>query len=437
MKKLKNTEALYDKKIKIIDNFLLNFKYKNDLKNEIILILDNIKTCTLLIKFLSEKFKLKAYGKQTTNFWTQRGYSFEEAKDLIKPFKIKRDKTTSPMNIDFWIKKGFSETDAVFNIKSQRKINKEYWLKKGFSEDESINKVKEIQSISANLYHIKKKLNPEKYKYSNSLTLDYYLNKGFNKDESIKKLKDRQTTFSKEICIEKYGQDSGLEIWKNRQIKWQDNLNNISKYNGTDGKTITMNYKITNYDLIKLINSISFKNKKEILDIIISSDNIESVIDKYVNILKNENEITFFKAVRPILNSTFFKLYYNVSREYIYSLILPKLSFIKCKYGNIRWYNNHICRSDNEYIIAHYLTNNNINYKYEKYYNLKINKMRCDFYLIDYDYYIEYNGMHETKYENKINFLKKENINNVILSKNVDEIILFINKLKKDYENKN
>jgi len=54
--------------------------------------------------------------------------------------------------------------------------------------------------------------------------LDYYIKKGFSEEEAEQKLKERQTTFSKETCISKYGEIEGLKKFKERQQKWQENL---------------------------------------------------------------------------------------------------------------------------------------------------------------------------------------------------------------------
>ena len=59
-------------------------------------------------------------------------------------------------------------------------------------------------------------------------TLQYYINKGHSIEESEKLLKERQTTFSLEKCIEKYGYDDGYKKWIDRQEKW---LNNYQKVN--------------------------------------------------------------------------------------------------------------------------------------------------------------------------------------------------------------
>lgn len=55
--------------------------------------------------------------------------------------------------------------------------------------------------------------------------INYYLEQGYDEEESKILLKERQSTFSKEICIQKYGEKKGLQIYTNRQEKWQNTLN--------------------------------------------------------------------------------------------------------------------------------------------------------------------------------------------------------------------
>lgn len=59
--------------------------------------------------------------------------------------------------------------------------------------------------------------------------LDYWLNKGLTEEEAKIALKERQTTFSLEKCIEKYGEIEGTKRWKERQDKWQNTLNSKSE----------------------------------------------------------------------------------------------------------------------------------------------------------------------------------------------------------------
>lgn len=58
----------------------------------------------------------------------------------------------------------------------------------------------------------------------NSTKLDYWIQKGYSHEEAIQKRKERQTTFTLEKCIEKYGEIEGRKKWLLRQEKWQKNL---------------------------------------------------------------------------------------------------------------------------------------------------------------------------------------------------------------------
>lgn len=97
----------------------------------------------------------------------------------------------------------------------------------------------------------------------NSTRIEYWLKKGFSELDSKIKIKERQTTFSKEICIEKYGQVEGLKIWKDRQDRWQATLN--AK---TDDEKLRIN-KAKQDRYTDISNSIS-KAELEIFDIICS-----------------------------------------------------------------------------------------------------------------------------------------------------------------------
>jgi len=57
-----------------------------------------------------------------------------------------------------------------------------------------------------------------------STRIEYWTDQGYSDEEARKLLKKRQTTFSKKICIEKYGEEQGLKRWQKRQDKWQETL---------------------------------------------------------------------------------------------------------------------------------------------------------------------------------------------------------------------
>jgi hypothetical protein len=55
--------------------------------------------------------------------------------------------------------------------------------------------------------------------------IEYWIKKGFDEEEAKLKVIERQSTFSKEICIKKYGEIEGLEKWQERQDKWLQSYN--------------------------------------------------------------------------------------------------------------------------------------------------------------------------------------------------------------------
>lgn len=59
-------------------------------------------------------------------------------------------------------------------------------------------------------------------------SIEYWLKKGYTEEEAKEKLSERQRTFTLEKCIKKYGEEKGLEIWKDRQFRWQLNYKHLN-----------------------------------------------------------------------------------------------------------------------------------------------------------------------------------------------------------------
>jgi len=61
---------------------------------------------------------------------------------------------------------------------------------------------------------------------NNSITtrLEYYTSRGYSEEDAKIALKKRQSSFTLEKCIEKYGEVGGVARWKERQRKWQETL---------------------------------------------------------------------------------------------------------------------------------------------------------------------------------------------------------------------
>ena len=86
---------------------------------------------------------------------------------------------------------------------------------KNFSKYEEIeNKEEHISNFAKEA--IKDRISPNQK--------EYYMVKGYSEEESIKMVSERQKTFSLDKCIEKYGEEKGLDKWKERQQKWQKSL---------------------------------------------------------------------------------------------------------------------------------------------------------------------------------------------------------------------
>lgn len=146
--------------------------------------------------------------------------------------------------------KNFTESEAKIHVKSFRKSSKYYWMKKGHTEKEALKLVIEFQTGVA-----KQAVSANKGRTDiRSTQLGYWLKKGYDEETAKLKLHNRQHTFSKSLCIEKYGEVEGLLIWKKRQDKWQSSLksnndmddidklkglsitNFINKFGAVDGK---------------------------------------------------------------------------------------------------------------------------------------------------------------------------------------------------------
>lgn len=267
----------------------IKLKIKNDLKETKnylnIKLLSNLNINYWLIRGWSieeanSKIKeLKSKRKKSktclqTEFWMNKGFSEEEAKNKIKniqsqnnkKFNKKRKespekyKTSSPMKTEFWVNKGLSEEEAKSKIKSFRKLNKQFWINRGFTKEDAIKKISDFQKNNVEKFNKKRKEFPEKYNGYLPTQLNYWIKKTKNIEEAKQKLKEHQTTFSLEICVEKYGEIDGYKIWKERQKKWKEKVFNGETYIG-QGQSILSNNIIN--EILKLDSSHFLYGKTE------------------------------------------------------------------------------------------------------------------------------------------------------------------------------
>jgi len=100
----------------------------------------------------------------------------------------------------------------------------DYYISIGYTNEEANIKVSENRKKQQEGTALAISTNPD----TSPLRIGYYINKGMSEDEAKEALRIRQTTFSLEICIEKYGEEEGKKVWQERQDKWQDTLTSKS-----------------------------------------------------------------------------------------------------------------------------------------------------------------------------------------------------------------
>ena len=81
--------------------------------------------------------------------------------------------------------------------------------------------------------------------HKNWTQFKYWMRRGHSEEEAKRIVSEKQKTFTKEKCIEKYGKERGLEIWSNRQKKWQKTLH--------ESQNLHVGYSKVSQELFKLI----------------------------------------------------------------------------------------------------------------------------------------------------------------------------------------
>lgn len=187
--------------------------------------------------YIRTLFTFPKQGSYTKQYWIARGWSEIESIYKSKEKNKTKNKGFSPFSIEFWLNKINPKTnklylreDAEYKRNSQRPIKKEYWIELGFSEERSI-LLAENQKYENNNSGAQSSKNRslQRKRASSIRCVEYYLLRGFTEEGAIYQVSLNQSTFSLEICIEKYGEELGREVWLKRQQKWQDKLNSKSQ----------------------------------------------------------------------------------------------------------------------------------------------------------------------------------------------------------------
>lgn len=102
-----------------------------------------------------------------------------------------------------------------------------------------------------------KKVQSERMPESYNTKIDFWINKGYSYEDAELQLIKRQKTFTLDKCVEKYGEEKGKLIYKERQIKWQKSL--------LDNGNLKCGYSLISQELFyKILDKYDIENRDKI-----------------------------------------------------------------------------------------------------------------------------------------------------------------------------
>jgi hypothetical protein len=280
--------------------------------------------------------------------------------------------------------------------------------------------VKKQKKNSKKLSENKKKY-PEKYYDKTPKRIEYWIKKGYSEDEAKKIISNSQKTFSKEICVKKFGKEDGINVFNERQKKWIKTLYENNNLEEINKKRNAFDYSKKSIE--SLIDRVSFlSDTKKTISFCIKENKIENFIECVVE----KTDIKNMSDIVPIISSKLVQNHYQTTNKIIKELFYVKSPNILNNnlYGHPVYHNGYRFKSIKEYKIAILLENKSIEYVYEKQY--PGSQFKCDFFLPKNEIYIEYYGMldgkkienldeRQKKYFNKMNeknlFCQEKNLN--------------------------
>lgn len=173
--------------------------------------------------FLSKNKRINHNSKLSKEYWLLKGLSLDKSKKEISKIR-KQLKGIHQTTRDYYrITTDMSEDEIIQFLKEKSHVSPEYWVSRNFADFED--KIKEHQEKASQEFAKKRQENPEEYSAVTHTQIGYWINKGFSEDEAKEKLSERQTTFSLDICIKKYGAEEGRRVFTKRQKMWNKSLN--------------------------------------------------------------------------------------------------------------------------------------------------------------------------------------------------------------------
>ena len=159
----------------------------------------------------------------------------------------------------------------------------------------------------------------------NTNQVKYWVNKGYSEEEAKQKVSERQTTFTLEKCIDKYGVEEGTRRYVERQKNWSNTMEDKYKqglFNRTPNFISKFEKDMVDSIIEELLLDLDiddiycYKNRQFIL----KNDNEECKNNRFLYDFKFENKIIEFNGdywhMNPdIYDSDFVNPYTNLSSE--------------------------------------------------------------------------------------------------------------------------
>lgn len=268
-------------------------------------------TDQILMEFRRSKGFIKL-GKFTEKYWIQRGWSIEESRIKKNDNRKKVNPGGTPMQIEYWKKrinsktdKNYTESEALYKIRSQRKLNYEYWIERGFSEEDAKNKAKEQQ-----IYNSSKR---KKYFGITWNQYEYWMWKeNISENEAKAKVSKLQDNYSIKKLMEKYGELEGAERYEEmcRKLSHSQSIGGYIERYGED-----LGEKKYRESIIKRCSNSG-----------VSKESIRFFMNIYKNVRKHLSRDEIYWGIS---GSKEYFIYDNVSKKiFFYDFTIPSLKII-------------------------------------------------------------------------------------------------------------
>ena len=344
---------------------------------------------------------------------------------IIEPLQILIDDLIS-QNAEFTYRKFENLIRSCFNPNAKSRLSIEFWLNRGYTESEALSKIKALQSANSLEYAKKRRENPQKYFTSNPNRKEYWIKKEYSEEEATSIIQKRQSR-DLHFYQQKYGEKEGLEKYTRRNEKWLTSINQSRgvTWNSNSTSLSHLNYQKRYGDewLLYKISHIKNEKRKKKLSLIYEIVYLQkkSLFDFFL-------DSTFDVACDLSTDTVFVHL---TGKNYFESMSIwmshNKIDKIKRgdSWGYAYYVNGKYYQSTGEYKIGCFLERENISFELHKRYE-GTNRI-SDFFITDLNLYVELTGMSSSSYTLKKKQLKKMPYK-IIWSSNCEYLIDYINE---------